>query len=177
GASPRELLLEASRRNNISLLTDLLATLHTPEQIASLLNTATDGVGAYALHLAAYNGSYDVLDTLLDQEGVEVDPLDRLEGDTPLHKAVRYINGLGKNEWDGASALVELLLDAGADPREFMILVILDAGARPGDLVDSQITVVTKLLHKAEFASMAVGDAVDVGRGEGKGEGSASDSE
>ena len=55
----------------------------------------------------------DVLDKLLDQDGLEVDPVDRLEGDTPLHKAVRYAN----NEWEAGKAIVELLLDAGADPR------------------------------------------------------------
>ena len=59
----------------------------------------------------------DVLDMLLDQEGVEVDPLDRLEKDTPLHKAVRFVNGLAKEEWEAGASIVELLLDAGADPR------------------------------------------------------------
>ena len=59
----------------------------------------------------------DILDQLLDQEGLEVDPIDRLEGDTPLHKAVRFINGLSKQEWEAGSSIVELLLDAGADPR------------------------------------------------------------
>jgi hypothetical protein len=59
----------------------------------------------------------DVLDLLLDQEGLEVDPIDRLEADTPLHKAVRFVNGLAKSEWEIGASLVELLLDAGADPR------------------------------------------------------------
>ena len=59
----------------------------------------------------------EVLDTLLDQEGLEVDPVDRLEQDIPLHKAVRFVNGLDKNEWEAGAAVVELLLDAGADPR------------------------------------------------------------
>ena len=54
---------------------------------------------------------------LLDQEGVEVDPLDRLEKDTPLHKAVRFVNGLAKEDWEAGASIVELLLDAGADPR------------------------------------------------------------
>lgn len=57
------------------------------------------------------------MDTLLDQEGLEVDPIDRLEADTPLHKAVRFINGLSKEEWEAGSSIVELLLDAGADPK------------------------------------------------------------
>ena len=57
GASPRELLLEASRRNNTSLLTELLSSLSSPEKTAHLLNTATDGVGNYCLHIAASYGS------------------------------------------------------------------------------------------------------------------------
>ncbi len=64
-----------------------------------------------------YERADEVVDTLLDQEGLEVDPLDRLEGDTPLHKAVRFVNGLAKGEWEDGKAMVELLLDAGADPR------------------------------------------------------------
>ncbi len=74
-------------------------------------------MGEYCLHIAASYGSYEVLDTLLDQEGLEVDPLDRMERDTPLHKAVRFVNGLAKEEWEVGGSLVELLLDAGADPR------------------------------------------------------------
>lgn len=58
-----------------------------------------------------------MLDLLLDQEGLEVDPIDRLEADTPLHKAVRFVNGLARSEWENGASLVELLLDAGADPR------------------------------------------------------------
>ena len=54
---------------------------------------------------------------LLDQEGLEVDPIDRLDADTPLHKAVRFINEQSKADWENAMSVVELLLDAGADPR------------------------------------------------------------
>ena len=54
---------------------------------------------------------------MLDQEGVEVDPLDRLEKETPLHKAVRFVNGLPTEKWDAGKDVVDLLLDAGADPR------------------------------------------------------------
>jgi ankyrin repeat protein len=85
--------------------------------IAKVLNQSTDGIGNYCLHVAATYGSYEVLDLLLDQEGLEVDPVDRLEGDTPLHKAVRFTNGLEKQSWEAGKAIVELLLDAGADPR------------------------------------------------------------
>ena len=59
----------------------------------------------------------EVLEELLDQEDVEVDPIDRMEGDSPLHKAVRYVNKLNKGDWASAAPLVELLVEAGADPR------------------------------------------------------------
>ena len=36
---------------------------------------------------------------LLDQEGLEIDEIDRMEQDTPLHKAVRYVNSLDKAVW------------------------------------------------------------------------------
>jgi hypothetical protein len=58
-----------------------------------------------------------VLDLLLDQEGLEIDELDRMEKDTPLHKAVRYVNGLSQQEWEGGKAIVDILIDAGCDPR------------------------------------------------------------
>ena len=67
------------------------------------------------------DGADEVLDTLLDQEGLEVDPIDRLEADTPLHKAVRFVNGLSKSQWEAGGSLVELLLDAGADPRSVIL--------------------------------------------------------
>ena len=57
------------------------------------------------------------MDMILDQEGVEVDPRDRIDRDTPLHQAVRFVNGRIREEWEEAKALPELLLDAGADPR------------------------------------------------------------
>jgi len=58
-----------------------------------------------------------VLDLLLDQEGVEIDELDRMEKDTPLHKAVRYANELDPQDRDVGKQVVEILLDAGCDPR------------------------------------------------------------
>ena len=54
---------------------------------------------------------------LLDQEGLEVDPIDRMEKETPLHKSVRYVNDQPRQDWATAQAVVALLLDAGADPR------------------------------------------------------------
>ena len=66
GASPRELLLEACRRNNTELLEETLKTLTAaasksgkkPEEyVADILNNARDGVGNGCLHVAATFGS------------------------------------------------------------------------------------------------------------------------
>lgn len=54
GASYSEQLIEASRRDNISLFEDLEKD---SKNIAELINTATDPVGNYALHIAVSNGS------------------------------------------------------------------------------------------------------------------------
>ena len=121
GATPRELLIEASRRNNTSLLMPLLPPHTDPSRAAHFLNTTTDALGASALHIAAQYGSYDVLDLILDQEGVEIDGVERREGDTCLHRAVRFVSerfAKGEREEEGRGrACVEILLDAGCDPR------------------------------------------------------------
>lgn len=125
----------------------------------------------------------EVLDTLLDQEGLEVDPIDRLEADTPLHKAVRFVNGLPKTEWEAGGSLVELLLDAGADPRSVithhdcwgavrttvhLLTGLLRNGRirnkaklKPMELVDPRNTELRGVLQKGEFAIMAGNDVVD----------------
>ncbi|KAI4133192.1 MAG: hypothetical protein LQ347_002258 [Umbilicaria vellea] len=191
GASPRELLLEACRRNNTELLSEVIKSYSSAERTAQLLNTATDGVGSYCLHIAASYGSYEVLDALLDQEGLEVDPVDRLEADTPLHKAVRFVNGLSKSEWEAGGSLVELLLDAGADPRvhfqtALRILTELlqngrirnKAKLKPMELVDPRNTELRGVLQKGEFAIMAGNDVVDEDdEADGGPTGSASDSD
>lgn len=120
GASPRELLMEACRRNNTSLLTDIFTSkplASSTSAIARFLNTTTDSLGASALHVAAQYGSYEVLDMILDQEGVEIDGRERRDGDTCLHKAVRYCNDLSRQEWEDGERVVEILVDAGCDPR------------------------------------------------------------
>ncbi|KAL8673083.1 MAG: hypothetical protein Q9224_007537, partial [Gallowayella concinna] len=154
GASPREVVLEACRRNNTSLLTELLGSLKTPHDIANLLNNAKDGVGNHCLHIAASYGSYEVLDILLDQENLEVDPIDHLERETPLHKTIRFINTLSPSQWESASTIADLLIDAGADPR-----IRNKAKLKPIDLVDPRNKDLREALQKAEY-SMTVGDDV-----------------
>lgn len=171
GATPRELLIEASRRNNTTLLTTLLATFPSPTATAKFLNTTTDALGSSALHLAARAGSYEVLDLLLDQEGVEIDHQETREGDTCLHSAVRYCNAEGLDGGNGR-AVVEILLDAGCDPR-----IRNKARLRAVELLERGLDGVRGCLLRAEVAVQGVGDVVvedeeDDGRG---GAGSESD--
>ncbi|MCJ1377933.1 hypothetical protein MMC17_001029 [Xylographa soralifera] len=172
GASPREIIIEACRRDNVPLLHELLASYASAAQTASLINSAKDGVGNHCLHIAASSGSYDVLEELLDQEDVEVDPLDRMEGESPLHKAVRYVNGLDAEEWAGAAPLVELLVEAGADVR-----LRNKAKLRPIELVDPRNAELRAILQRAEYAEMAGDDVVNEDEEDEGPTGSASDSE
>ena len=112
----------------------------------------------------------DVLDALLDVEGLEVDPLDRMESDTPLHKSVRFVNTLGKEDWEAGGSIVELLLDAGADPR-----IRNKAKLKAAELVDPRNQALKDMLNKAEFQQMAGNDVVVESDEEGGG--SASDSD
>ena len=93
-----------------------------------------------------------------------------MEKDTPLHKAVRYINSLDKSEWDSGHPIVEILLDAGCDPR-----IRNKAKLKPTELADPRNTELTKILQKGEFAMTAGGDVVQ--EDDDGPTGSASDSE
>ncbi|CAD0111872.1 unnamed protein product [Aureobasidium uvarum] len=173
GASSRELLLEACRRNNTDLLSTVLSDFKSADELASFLNTATDALGCGALHIGAQYGAYEVLDMLLDQEGVEIDGVEKREGDTCLHKAVRYVNSLSKDEWEEGQAIVDILIDAGCDPR-YVVQVTSQPTARltsifrirnkaklrPVDLTDPRNTELRSLLQKAEFTMLAGDDVV-----------------
>ena len=103
---------------------------------------------------------------------MEVDPVAVRDGDTPLHKAVRYIN----QEWSGEAnhgilALVEILIEAGADPR-----VRNKAKLKPMELADPRNSDLRVMLQKAEYSQMAGNDVVDEDEDEGP-TGSASDSD
>ncbi|KAF1919091.1 ankyrin repeat domain-containing protein [Ampelomyces quisqualis] len=166
GASPRELVFESCRRNNTELLEETIANIVSSagksggkptELVAQVLNSARDGVGNGVLHVAATYGSYEVLDILLDQEGLEIDEIDRMEQDTPLHKAVRYVNSLDKSEWAlHGHPIVEILLDAGCDPR-----IRNKAKLKPVELADPRNTELRSILQKGEFAMQAGGDVVE----------------
>jgi len=178
GASPRELILEACRRNNTDLLEETIADMASAASkqgkepaayVAKVLNEAKDGVGNGCLHVAATYGSYEILDILLDQEGIEIELTDRIEGDLPLHKAVRYVNSLSQAEWPAGAQVVDILLDAGCDPR-----IRNKAKLKPAELVDPRNKDLRELLRKGEVAMMMGGDVVEDDEGP---TGSASDSD
>ena len=96
---------------------------------------------------------------------MEVDPLDRFELETPLHKAAKYAN-----EDDGAGAqILEMLLDAGAD-----VGVRNKAGSKAGEIIQGEGRA-KEVVRKAEVGAL-VGDEVVGGEDEGP-TGSASDSD
>ncbi|KAI5781662.1 hypothetical protein DFH27DRAFT_307399 [Peziza echinospora] len=168
GASIRELLLEASRRDNITLLLETLETI-PPTEAGHILNTSTDALGQTPLHVAAGTGSYEVLDHLLDTDNLEVDPVDRLHRETPLHKAVKYAN---EKDLEVGSQVVELLLDAGADPK-----VRNKLGQRPVDLVDPRNKALKEVLDQAEYKMDEGDDVVNEDEDDDGSAGSGSESE
>jgi hypothetical protein len=111
----------------------------------------------------------EILDILLDQEGLEIELTDRIEGDLPLHKAVRYVNSLSPADWPAGAPIVEILLDAGCDPR-----IRNKAKLKPVELVDPRNTELREVLRKGEVAMMMGGDVVEDDEGP---TGSASDSD
>ena len=53
---------------------------------------------------------------LLDQEGFECDPTNKIDGDTPLHAAVRWANQQPESNKEFVHGLIEMMLEAGSDP-------------------------------------------------------------
>ncbi|OBA21991.1 hypothetical protein METBIDRAFT_77513 [Metschnikowia bicuspidata var. bicuspidata NRRL YB-4993] len=161
GASYKEQLLESARRNNTELFQQIAAGVgpdHAP--LARLINGALEVVsGNSAVHIATANGNWDVLDMMLDVEGVEIDPRNR-DGDTPLHLAVR----LAAADAPFGYFLADNLIDAGSD------VTIRDRhGQRPVDLVvgDARLRA---LLESAEYAGRAAPALETGGRGENSAE-------
>lgn len=94
-----------------------------------------------------------------------------MERDTPLHKAVRYVNSLDKSEWASAGhPIVDILLDAGCDPR-----IRNKAKLKPLELADPRNTELRSMLQKAEFSMMAGNDVVQEDDDGPTGSGSESD--
>lgn len=63
-------------------------------------------------YASAKYGSLSCLELLVTLKAIDLNMRDRIDQDTPLHKAVQY-----KEDYDIAIAMVDQLLAAGADPR------------------------------------------------------------
>lgn len=156
GASFGEQLLEASRRNNTDLLKTILESLgDDSDGIADLINSSKDPFGNTALHLSCKFGSWEVLDILLDQENIEIDPQNKVDGDSPLHVTVRY----AQEEPEHGTFIARNLVEVGADPR-----LRNRHNQKPIDLIHGdELDELVDLLQGAELAADMGGDqAVDV---------------
>ncbi|KAI9511891.1 ankyrin repeat-containing domain protein [Russula earlei] len=102
-ATYNRLLHDAARSDNVDQLLEVFAKSDKFD-----INFQ-DGIGNTALHWAASEGSLDALNELLEYEDCDVDLVNRLEGATPLHLAVKI------KEPELRALIVDSLLDAGAD--------------------------------------------------------------
>ncbi|OUM51955.1 hypothetical protein BVG19_g1101 [[Candida] boidinii] len=145
GASLSEQIIEAARRNNTDLLDEIFDELDNDHsKISDLINNSTDPVGNTPIHLTCKYGCYDVLDKMLDIEGVEIDPINPKNGDTPLHYAVAY----SFQEPDYALFMVENLLEVGADPK-----IKNKDNLKPVDLAGSSNEALINALQAAEYSN------------------------
>ncbi|KAK3393158.1 hypothetical protein B0H63DRAFT_424987 [Podospora didyma] len=155
GASVGEILIEACRRNNTDLLGEVLEDKGDNE-IATLLNTTTTVMGNHLYHEAASRGNYEVIDMLLDQPGFECDPVNRVEGDTPLHSAIRWINSEPEAQREFGNSLIDMMLEAGSSSR-----IKNKGGLTPLQLVDPRNESLRELIRKHEYAALNAGDFVN----------------
>ncbi|KAH7176593.1 hypothetical protein EDB81DRAFT_773070 [Dactylonectria macrodidyma] len=156
GASIKELLIEACRRDNTDLLNECLKGKSDAE-ITKLLNQTTTIMGNHLYHEAASRGNYDIIDLLLDQPDFECDPVNRLEGDTPLHTAVRWLNSEPPAQRSFGFALIEMMLEAGSNTRARN-----KARLTAYQLVDPRNTELRELIQKHEFTNQNAGDFIPV---------------
>ncbi|KAI0169806.1 ankyrin repeat protein [Hypoxylon sp. FL1284] len=157
GASVGERLIEACRRDNVDLLDEIIADYEgKPKELAKLLNGTTTVMGNHLYHEAALHGNYDIIDRLLDQDDFEIDTPNRSAGDTPLHCAIRWINGEPAAQRPFGSALVTMMLEAGSNTRVRNRNRLL-----PVDLVDPANPDLRELIRRHEYAELNAGDFVD----------------
>jgi len=157
GAKPSELLIEACRRNNTELLQEVIDSCKNPEEVAELLNSTKTVLGNYLYHEAALRGNAEVIDMLLDQEGFECDPINEREGDTPLHSMVRWINEQPEDEWEYGRQLVDMMIEAGNDPR-----IKNKANLTAELLVDPRNETLRLALQDALDLQFNAGDVIDL---------------
>ncbi|KAM0513057.1 hypothetical protein ACHAPE_008265 [Trichoderma viride] len=154
GASIEEQLIEACRRDNVELLTELLEDKEDSD-ITRLLNRTTTVMGNHLYHEAASRGNYDIIDHLLDQPDFECDPINRQEGDTPLHSAIRWLNAEPPAQRPFGHHLIDMMLEAGSNPR-----IKNKGGLTAAQLVDPRNQELRDLIQKHLYASQNAGDFI-----------------
>lgn len=99
-----------------------------------------------------------IIDFLTNLEGLEVDEPDLIQGDTALHKAIRYINGLSPDRWEDedGNPMARLLTSSDVDLK-----VKNKAGQKPIDLVDPRNQELRLWLLKEAFRMAEGGGLVD----------------
>ncbi|PVU95746.1 hypothetical protein BB561_001634 [Smittium simulii] len=140
GATKEEQLLAACKLEQLELLKTVLNS-KTGVNI-----NATDGVGNTALHYACQSSSLSCIELLLSVKNIKVNLANRMELETPLHKALHDLS-----EPDLTRHIVGLLVEHGADPR-----LKNRIGQRPIDLVPLSIKPIRTMLLQATLAANMV---------------------
>lgn len=97
----------------------------------------------------------EIIDHLLDQANFECDPVNRQEGDTPLHSAIRWINSEPPAQREFGNHLVDMMLEAGSSPR-----IKNKGGLTAIQLVDPRNKGLRELIQKHEYAALNAGDFI-----------------
>ncbi|KAI0789561.1 ankyrin repeat-containing domain protein [Abortiporus biennis] len=158
GASNNQRLLAAAREDNVDMIQEIF-------EEGNFDINFQDGLGNTALHYAAAGGCTEVLEHILSHDECDVDPINRLEGATPLHLALKI------EDKELRKAVVESLLDAGADTS------IKDKfGDTPLDLISKDDTEIRALIRRAQAEATIsrddIADDDDDEPGSGSGSGS-----
>ncbi|KAJ2043565.1 hypothetical protein GGI08_007369 [Coemansia sp. S2] len=131
-----EQLLSACMMDQSDLVKELLRSTQT------ININHTNGLGYSALHYAAQTGSIDCVKLLVAQRRINPNIQDKLDKDTPLHKALIHCE-----ESEDALELTKLLLKAGSDPR-----IVNKKLQRPVNLVEPEEEDIRRLLLQATLA-------------------------
>ncbi|OCB90376.1 ankyrin [Sanghuangporus baumii] len=178
GASNNERLLAAAREDNEEILLEVFEEGNFDINFKDGQATGVVNVDAYnlntyysttrhlALHYAVSHGSTTALEHLLEYDGCDVDPINRLEGATPLHLALKL------EDPELRLHIANSLLEAGADTT------IKDKeGDTALDLLQPGDDELRKLIRKSQASSsVSKGDIANDDDDEGS-EGSGSESE
>ncbi|KAF9352406.1 hypothetical protein BGX26_009767 [Mortierella sp. AD094] len=104
--SNNENLIAACKDDNLDMLEQVLSADGSSFDI-----NHTDGEGNSALHYAARFASIGCLEILMYYDGIKLNTVNSIEGDTPLHKAAAY------QDPDCALEMVQILIGKGASTK------------------------------------------------------------